>query len=117
MTVLVIDDDPALRRLLRMTLESDGYDVCTAANGADGLTCIDDAPHPEAILLDLRMPVMDGQTFYRLLRERDEDAPVIVLSASERGDAPPGAQSYMRKPFDPIELLDEVKRVARPDAA
>ena len=117
MTVLVVDDDPALRRLLRMTLESDGYDVRTAANGAEALDCVDEMSHPEAILLDLRMPVMDGPTCYRHLRERGELAPVIVLSASDRISAPPDAQGYMRKPFDPIELLDEVKRVARPDTA
>ena len=111
--VLIIDDDPALRRLLRLTLQDGGFDVVTAANGVDGLEHIA-AREPDVIVLDLKMPVMDGRTFYGKLREGGYSTPVVILSAfgaREAGRAL-GAEAYMDKPFDPNALLDEVKRLA-----
>ena len=107
--VLVIDDDPALLRMVKLMLRDDGFDVMTAANGEDGLakavTC-----EPEAIILDLAMPRMDGWTFYRELRARDVDAPVLILSAYDARYAQRqlGADAYVVKPFDIDELVERV---------
>ncbi len=112
-TVLVIDDDAALTRMLRLTLRDGGFEVSTAANGALALDQIDDEHLPDAIVLDLEMPVMDGRSFYRALRERGIDVPVLVLSAyGARGaQRELGANAYLNKPFDPEALVSEVREL------
>ena len=75
--LLVVDDDPTIREMLEMLLDSEGYQVATASNGADALDVLSDI-HPDVILLDMKMPVMDGWEFmdrYRTLV--DATAPVV----------------------------------------
>ena len=110
--VLVVDDDPAVVRLLKLTLRGGGFEVTGASNGAEALREVE-RHHPEAIVLDVEMPVMDGREFYEQLRERHIDVPVVILSAynPRRVQRELGAQGYIGKPFEPDDLIDAVSRV------
>jgi two-component system KDP operon response regulator KdpE len=114
-TALVIDDEPQIRRLLRVTLESNGFRVFDAANGQDGITQAAQC-RPDIILLDLGLPDMDGVTVLKRLREWSL-VPVIVLSVRDRENdkvaaLDAGADDYVTKPFGTLELLARL-RVAR----
>lgn len=108
--VLIIDDDDALVRMLRLTLRDGGYHVDSASNGQDALDHLD-ASQADIIILDLEMPVMDGRMFYRELRARGNYTPVLILSANgaRRAYLELGAQSYLQKPFAPRDLLGAVE--------
>ena len=115
--VLVIDDDPAIRRLLRNTLERAGYDVVEAMNGREALAQAA-ARHPNAILLDLGLPDRDGLSLIPLLRVDDDDRVILVVSAREATDEKVaaldlGAQDYVTKPFDTDELLARLRVALR----
>jgi DNA-binding response OmpR family regulator len=112
--VLVLDDDNALLRLLRLTLTSEGFEVITASNGLEGLEKVDREP-PDVILLDLEMPVMDGRTFFRELRQQGNNTPVLILSAYGARDAQRElhADGSLEKPFDADALMNELKQLAR----
>ncbi len=109
--VLVVDDDASIRELLSTVLEDDGYEVMPAANGEDALA-VCARWRPDVIVLDLMMPVMDGWTFAKRLRERD-DIPIVVLSAAndlERHAKSVGAIEVIGKPFDLDQLIPKVAR-------
>ena len=111
--VLVVDDDASIRELLSTALEDDGYEVVPAINGADALS-VCERWRPDVIVLDLMMPVMDGWTFAKRLRERDE-IPIVVLSAANdlaRHAKTIGAADVVGKPFDLDQLLPKVARAA-----
>ena len=121
-SVLIIDDEVQIRRLLRVTLEAGGYRVLEAASGEDGLAEAAQR-NPDVIILDLGLPGMDGLTVLKRLREWSR-APVLVLSVQE-GDVDKvaaldnGADDYMTKPFSTAELLARlrvVRRHAQPEA-
>lgn len=119
-SVLVVDDDEALSRLLRILLESDSFTVKTAPNGKDALEVVREFI-PDVILLDLQMPVMDGRTFYREFRQRGFTTPVIILSAynPEEARAELGAELALRKPFEPLSVSSAVRAIlnsAQPEA-
>jgi len=113
--VLIIDDEVQIRRLLRVTLEANGYRVFEAASGQEGL--VEAAQRrPDAIVLDLGLPDMDGVDVLKRLREWSQ-APVVVLSVREGEDdkvraMDHGADDFMTKPFSTVELLARL-RVAR----
>lgn len=114
--VLVIDDDGAIRRLLRNTLERAGYAVIEAVNGREALTQAA-AHHPNAILLDLGLPDRDGLGLIPLLRA-EEDSVLLVVSAREATDEKVtaldlGADDYVTKPFDTEELLARLRVALR----
>lgn len=115
-TVLVIDDEVQIRRLLRVTLEGHGFRVCEAANGKDGL--IEAAQcRPDVVLLDLALPDMDGVEVLKRLREWSR-APVVVLSVRDREEdkiaaLDHGADDYVTKPFGTGELLARVRVALR----
>jgi len=119
---LVIDDEPQMRRLLRVTLEANGYRVFDAATGNDGIIQAAQC-RPEVILLDLGLPDMDGLTVLKRLREWSR-VPVIVLTVREREEdkiaaLDNGADDYVTKPFNSGELLARLRvalRRARPDS-
>ena len=117
--VLVADDADALRLVVRITVESQGWSVLEAASGIDALRTAT-AEHPDLIILDLDFgdPTLDGIEVCRRIRTTPAtaDVPVIVLTASgdprdqERATAA-GADLYMAKPFGPIELLEAIRQV------
>lgn len=115
-TVLVIDDEPQIRRLLRVTLEGGGYRVVDAASGNDGLVQAAQC-RPEVIVLDLGLPDMDGIQVLKRFREWSR-VPVIVLSVRDReGDKiaalDNGADDYVTKPFSSGELLARLRAALR----
>jgi CheY-like chemotaxis protein len=116
--ILVIDDDPAIRGVIGDALRQDGYQVDAAANGQQALTAFG-KHRPDALVLDLEMPIMDGPTLVRTLRERTKwgNVPLVVVSgtvdAAEIGSRL-GARACLTKPFELSELLDDVERVAPP---
>jgi CheY-like chemotaxis protein len=111
-TILVVDDERDVREALRLSLEIEGYDVCTAMNGLEALDLLAAGLRPSAVLLDLMMPVMNGPDFLHALRcdPRFVDLPVVVLTAftriasdvRARGLA---AQGFLAKPIDVDDLL------------
>jgi two-component system, chemotaxis family, chemotaxis protein CheY len=113
---MVIDDDEAIREFVSWVLSDDGYEVVTANHGAVALGMLE-RWHPDVILLDMRMPVMDGWEFSRAYREMDNShAPIVVLTAArDAADSADeiGADGYLSKPFDLLDLLDVVRRFRR----
>jgi CheY-like chemotaxis protein len=112
--VLVVDDDASIRELLSTVLEDDGYEVVSAVNGEDALA-VCARWRPDVIVLDLMMPIMDGWTFAKRLRERD-DIPIVVLSAAndlERHAKSVGATEVIGKPFDLDQLIPKVARAGK----
>jgi two-component system alkaline phosphatase synthesis response regulator PhoP len=110
--VLVVDDDPAVVKLVRMNLEDDGYEVVTASDGSEALDAVS-RDKPDAVVCDLMMPVTDGFTVLRTLRMQPDTKkiPFVVLTAKTLPDdirkaVEMGADRYITKPFDPRELLD-----------
>ncbi|HEY7287183.1 MAG TPA: response regulator [Vicinamibacterales bacterium] len=84
-SILVVDDDSAVRRAVARFLRAEGLDVLEASNGEEGLTRLREAPEVSAILLDLRMPIMDGWTFRRAQRQDPAiaDIPVVIMSGAD----------------------------------
>jgi len=109
-TVLVVEDEPAVRRLTSLSLESAGMRTVSAPNGQEALKLLDGV-RPDAIVLDLTMPVMDGRTFYRHLRALGSQIPVMLLTAHSPHAAQQEleAQAAMAKPFDPLQLAEQVR--------
>lgn len=110
--VLVVDDDDAIREAVRDLLEEEGIPVTTAADGADALLQVNERP-PRLVLLDMRMPVMDGWSFAEALREQGLSPPVVVMTAAadaRRWAAEIGASGVVAKPFGIDELLQAVER-------
>ena len=111
--VLVIDDDAAMARMIAITLRTDGFAVEVADDGRAGLERLDAGSRPDAIILDLVMPVMDGRSFYRALRSRGDDTPVLILSSYDASAAARelGADDYLAKPFQPLVLSERLRRL------
>ena len=116
--ILVVDDDPEILAMLRDFLESEGLVVRTAANGAEALDALDEVA-PSLILLDMRMPVVDGWAFAERFRERELGYPIVVMTAAEsarRWAEEIGATGYIAKPFDVTELLETIERHRQRDS-
>lgn len=117
--VLVCDDERHIVRLIQVNLEKAGYTVVTAYDGKDGLEKIR-AEKPDMVVLDVMMPYMDGfEVLKNLRREPDTaDLPVIMLTAKAQDKDVfegyhYGADMYLTKPFNPIELVTFVKRLSQ----
>jgi len=116
--ILVVDDDPEILAMLRDFLESEGLSIRTASNGAEALEALDDVA-PALILLDMRMPVLDGWAFAERFHERALTYPIIVMTAAEsarRWAEEIGATGYIAKPFDVNELLEIIERHRQKDS-
>lgn len=109
--VLVVDDDPAIRRILSQTLELEDYEVTGAADGEEALEMIS-GEMPDVVILDVMMPRMHGFDVLRQIRHNPEtrDLPVILLTAKSSAEDTwegwrEGVDYYMTKPFDVEELI------------
>jgi CheY-like chemotaxis protein len=106
-TVLVVDDEPGLRAVVREILDDEGYAVLEAPHGPAMLELLAEE-HADLVLLDVMMPGGDGREAYRELRARADlpDVPVVMMSAAVRPDGlDPSIAAFLRKPFDLDHLL------------
>lgn len=114
-TVLAVDDDAEVRALLCDVLEDAGYAVTSACDGREALIVLATQPPPAVVLLDLKMPVMDGWDVLKAIRADPSLASIPVIAASvytSRGA--PGADRLLRKPFSLDDLLGAVEAYCRP---
>ena len=114
--ILIIDDEPPIRKLLRMGLSTQGYEVIEASNGKLALKLL--AQKPDLVILDLGLPDIQGHELLRMIRARNDSVPVVVLSS--RGDEAGkvqaldfGADDYITKPFGMEELLARMRAALR----
>jgi DNA-binding response OmpR family regulator len=109
--ILVVDDDESIRELITLALEDEGYEVIGAPEGESALVMIPEV-QPDIILLDNRMPVMDGREFAQRFQELDNSsAALIILTAvddPEQTAAEVGADGYLPKPFDLNDLTEVI---------
>jgi len=114
--ILVVDDEPRMRRFMRMNLDLEGYRVIEAENGLEAVNRVRD-DLPDMVLMDVMMPEMDGFEALRLIRETST-VPVIMLTVKGEEDdrvrgLELGADDYVTKPFSPRELASRIKAVLR----
>ena len=114
--IMVVDDEKEILRLLKRTLEPEGYDVATVNGGVSALLLMEER-QPDLVILDIMMPGLDGFRVLELIRQRS-NVPVIMLTA--RGEVTTvrdalvlGADDYMRKPFHTRELLARIRAKLR----
>jgi len=114
--ILLVDDDPAILRLLDVNFRMEGFDVDAASHGEEALASAA-RQAPDVVVLDLMMPGMDGREILRRLREdpATADVPALFLSARGRDDAPTGDARYVQKPFDMVELVATVRAMLEGD--
>jgi excisionase family DNA binding protein len=113
--VLLVDDDPQVREVVRINLEMEGYAVREAGNAEDGLAALEDEA-PDLILLDVMMPQVDGWEMLRRVQERHGVGSIPVVMFSGQLDAAPeavqrGAQGFIGKPFDLRALIEQTKQI------
>lgn len=114
--ILVVDDDPTILAVVAELLDLEGYAVATATNGAEALTAVEQQP-PRLVLLDMRMPVLDGWGFARAMRERGRPLHILVMTAAQdarRWAEEIGAAGYIAKPFEADDLIAAVKQALKP---
>ena len=114
--ILVIDDEPPIRKLLRMVLSTQGYEILDAPNGKTALELMND--NPDLVILDLCLPDIQGHELLRVIRARNDSVPIVVLSS--RGDEAGkvqaldlGADDYVTKPFGMDEMLASIRAALR----
>ncbi len=114
--ILIIDDSPTLRKMLRFYLKKKGYTVYEAHNGRVGLDCIAKDTY-DLIILDMKMPVMSGEQVLEKLKEMpDFKIPILILSGNKVEESKAsgislGASYYMTKPFKPTEVVARIEEI------
>jgi two-component system, OmpR family, alkaline phosphatase synthesis response regulator PhoP len=124
--VLAVDDEPDVLRLVEIKLKKEGFDVLTARDGQEGLERAL-ADHPDVVLMDVRMPRMDGFTAARRIKDEMDPAPIILMLTAEGQESDVirglsgGADDYVIKPFAPRELVARINvaliKAGKPAAA
>ena len=118
-TVLIVDDDPRLREVIRVNLEYDGMVVREAATAEEGLRALEGGDPPDLVMLDVMMPGLDGWEMLRRVREQHglDSLPVIMFSGKADGGREKakagGAQAFIGKPLDPLALVEQAKALLR----
>ena len=115
--IMVVDDDKNTRLFLKAVLEAENYRVLTAENGEDALALMD-SNHVDLVVLDIMMPKMDGYEFTRILRENNNNLPILMVSAKQLPSDKThgfmvGTDDYMAKPIDEEEMLWRIKALLR----
>lgn len=115
--IMIVEDELAIRRLLRTSLTSQGFQVIEAADGGQALAEIEQA-EPDLVILDLGLPDIQGQELIRIIRTQGSTLPIVVLSSrtDERGKVEAldlGADDYVTKPFGTDELLARIRAALR----
>lgn len=115
--ILVVDDNKHTRRLFKAVLENENYTVFTAENGIDALRVMDEE-HIDLVVLDIMMPKMDGYEFTKVLRENQNNLPILMVSAKQLPEDKKkgflvGTDDYMTKPVDEDEMLLRIKALLR----
>lgn len=113
--ILVIDDEKMVSELIKAKLEREGFEVALAGDGLEGLKAIPSV-RPDLIILDILMPRMDGFQFYKELKQNEETRHIPVLVMTARGAMRDsfeglGVESFLSKPFEPDELIDQINKV------
>ena len=118
-SILVVDDDEDVREIIQLLLASSGYEVDTAADGFAAIEKLRAGKLPNLILLDLRMPGMDGEQFMTIIRRAlaDQHVPVVLISGD--GEAwrmaqTLGAEGFLQKPVELVDLLETIAKQASP---
>lgn len=117
MKILVVDDDKEIAQLLEIYIKNEGYEPISAYNGREALTKLNTNPDIDLMILDIMMPEMDGIEVIKEVR-KDSQLPILVLSA-KTGDMDKiqglitGADDYVTKPFNPLEIMARVKSLLR----
>ncbi len=118
-TILVVEDEPDFQKLIRHILEQEGYETFMASNGAQGLKVLKERV-PDMILLDIRLPDMDGYEICRIIRSNPRHGRVPIIMVTIESEVKNivrglkiGADDYIIKPFVPEELLARVKGLFR----
>ncbi|HEX5415492.1 MAG TPA: response regulator [Chloroflexota bacterium] len=112
-----MDDDSAIRSTVSEILDLEGYPVETASNGLEAMEKVRET-RPWLVILDMRMPIMDGWVFARTLQEEGIQVPILVMTAAQnarRWAEEIGANAYIPKPFDLDELLRAVNQFVKPE--
>lgn len=110
--ILVVEDHPTVREVLRILIGMEDYEVAVAGNGETGLV-LAEAMRPDVVLLDVMMPGLNGLEVCRALKARNASTRVVMVSArtsedDEREGRAAGADAYLHKPFSPLDVLEAV---------
>ena len=118
-SLLVVDDEPIVRKFISKILTDEGYEIETADNGAEALYLLG-GRNFALVLLDTNMPTMDGFQLLKVMKENDINTPVIILSGDEQEELEdrglslePGIREYLHKPVHPANLVPKIKKMMK----